>query len=82
MTAVVVQEKVAVAALIVDHLEVARGTLVAVAALAVVQEMVLDLVEDRQVSSLVSHQVDLPEIAKQITKTACPYWVGGFCLIG
>jgi hypothetical protein len=72
VTAVVVQEKVAVAALIVDHLEVALGTLVAVAVLAVVQEMVLDLVEDRQVSSPVSHQVDRPEIAKQITKTACP----------
>jgi hypothetical protein len=64
VTAVVVQEKVAVAALIVDHLEVARETSVLVVALAVVQEMVLDLVEDLRVSSPVSHQVDLPETAK------------------
>jgi hypothetical protein len=61
---VVVQEKVAVAVQIEDHLEVAHATSVAVVVHEVAQEMVHVQVEDQQVSLLVSHQVDLLAIAK------------------
>jgi hypothetical protein len=64
VTAVVVQEKAAVAVLTEVHQEVAHATLVVVVVHAVAQEMVHVQVEDQQVSSLETHQVDQLETAK------------------